>query len=193
MTPQEKDANWPDPTYWRAFRFRLWVGLALTFAVLGLWLATMPAANRDAILRFWARVRVPAPAFDPAPLLSSPWAVQLHVAAAVLAIIVGALIFLLPKGTGYHRLLGWSWVGSMAVVAVTSVAMIADFKTGVNALHIFTAVTVVSLWAGLAGIRRGDVRQHAGSMVGLYVGGLLIAGLFVFMPGRTMWNVVFGG
>jgi hypothetical protein len=63
----------------------------------------------------------------------------------------------------------------------------------INALHIFTAVTVVSLWAGLTGIRRGDVRAHAGSMVGLYVGGLIIAGLFAFIPGRTMWQVVFGG
>jgi len=45
----------------------------------------------------------------------------------------------------------------------------------------------------LTGIRRGDVRQHAGSMTGLYVGGLLIAVWFAFIPGRTMWHVFFGG
>ena len=90
-------------------------------------------------------------------------------------------------------MLGWSWVASMIVVAATSLAMIADFNTGINVLHVFTALTVVALWGGLTGIRRGDVRQHAGSMVGLYIGGLIIAGAFAFIPGRLMWQVVFGG
>jgi uncharacterized membrane protein len=29
-------------------------------------------------------------------------------------------------------------------------------------------------------------------MTGLFVGGLLIAGVFAFLPGRLMWRVVFG-
>ena len=185
--------NWPDRGYWRGFFWRLGIGVFATIAVIGLWLATMPAANRDAILGYWARVRIHAPSFNPAPLFAAPLSTRVHVAAAVLALFVGAFIFLLPKGTGFHRLLGWSWVSSMIVVAATSIAMIADFGTGINALHVFTAVTVVSLWAALTGIRRGNVRQHAGSMTGLYVGGLIIAGVLAFIPGRMMWNVVFGG
>jgi len=191
--PDVKHENWPDRAFWRGGRLRLWIGLIATFAILGLWLATMPAGQRDAILSFWARVRVPAPSFHPDVLFATPMAVQIHVAAAVLALVIGAAIFLLPKGTGFHRLLGWSWVSSMIVVAATSIAMIADLRNGINALHIFTAVTVVSLWAGLAGIRRGDVRQHASAMAGLYIGGLIIAGVFAFIPGRTMWTTVFGG
>ncbi len=30
-------------------------------------------------------------------------------------------------------------------------------------------------------------------MVGLYIGGLIIAGITAFIPGRTMWMVLFGG
>lgn len=191
--PDTKFVNWPNGAYWRGFFWRMGLGLIATFAVIGAWLATMPAANRDAILGYWARVQVHTPSFKPAPLLAAPLSTQVHVAAAVLALFVGAFIFLLPKGTGFHRLLGWGWVSSMIVVAATSIAMIADFRTGINALHVFTAVTVVSLWAALTGIRRGNVRQHAGSMTGLYVGGLIIAGVFAFIPGRIMWNVVFGG
>lgn len=179
--------------FWRGFLWRLGLGVGATFAVLAAWLYTIPDAQREAILGYWSRVQVTAPSFNLAPLLATPASVQLHVAAAVLALVVGVVIFLLPKGTGFHRALGWTWVSSMIVVAATSVAMIVDLKTGVNALHVFTAVTVVSLWAGLTGIRRGDVRQHAGSMIGLYVGGLIIAGAFAFIPGRTMWQVVFGG
>jgi uncharacterized membrane protein len=29
-------------------------------------------------------------------------------------------------------------------------------------------------------------------MTGLFVGGLLIAGAFAFLPGRLMWQIVFG-
>ena len=189
----QRTDTWPDQAYWRGFRLRLFIGLGVTFGILGAWLATLPAGQRDAMLNYWGRVRVPAPGFDLAPLFAAPLSVQVHVACAVAALVVGAIIFLLPKGTGFHRALGWTWVSSMIVVAATSVAMIADFRNGVNALHIFTVLTVVSLWAGLAGIRRGDVRTHAGSMVGLYIGGLIIAGITAFIPGRTMWQVIFGG
>ncbi len=184
---------WPDRSFWRGFRRRLGIGFAATIGVLALWIGTMPADKREAMLSYWASVRVPAPSFRPELLLAVPLSVQLHVAAVTVAFFVGAVIFLLPKGTGFHRLLGWTWVSSMIVVAATSIAMIADFQNGINALHIFTAVTVVSLWAGLTGIRAGNVRQHAASMAGLYVGGLIVAGLFAFIPGRLMWQVVFGG
>lgn len=189
----KRDETWPDGTFWRAFRLRLWVGLAATLGVLAAWLALMPADNREALFAYWGRVRIPAPGFDLGPIFAAPLSVQVHVLAAMVGLIAGLIIFTLPKGTGFHRFLGWTWVSAMIVVAATSVAMIADFRNGVNALHIFTVLTVVSLWGGLSGIRRGNVRRHAASMVGLYVGGLIIAGITAFIPGRTMWQVVFGG
>jgi uncharacterized membrane protein len=187
-------STWPDGNFWRRLAWRFSAGVLLTFVVLGGWIATMPAARRDAMLSFWANTKISAPSFHLAPLLAVPLSVQVHVAGAVFALILGAVILLLPKGTGFHRALGWGWVSAMIVVAVTSVVMIADMRAGgINALHVFTALTVLSLWAGLSGIRRGDVRRHAGSMVGLYIGGLIVAGLFAFIPGRVMWEVVFGG
>lgn len=183
----------PDGRFWAGFWRRFAVGFILTVAVLAAWIMTMPDAVRSQMFAYWMSVHLPAPRFDPSPLLRAPLSVQVHVAGAMTAMVVGMLIFMLPKGTGFHRLLGWSWVSSMIIVAATSIAMISDSRGGVNALHIFTAITVVSLWGGLSGIRRGNVRQHAASMTGLYVGGLIIAGLFAFIPGRVMWNVVFGG
>lgn len=188
-----KPDNWPTAAFWAGFIGRMFLGVLLVFAIFGAWLASLPAEQREGMFGYWLSVKVPAPSFNLAPLLATPLSVQIHVAAAVAAMVIGAVIILLPKGTGFHRTLGWSWVGSMVVVAATSIMMIADFGTGVNPLHAFTAVTVISLWAGLAGIRRGDVQQHAGSMIGLYIGGLFIAGAFAFIPGRTMWKVFFGG
>jgi uncharacterized membrane protein len=179
-------------TFWAGFFRRLAIGLAATFAVIGAWLAMLPAGQRTAILHYWMNVRVPAPGFRLDVLLATPLSVQIHVAAAVVGVVVGLIIIMLPKGTSYHRLLGWTWVAAMITLAATSIAMIADFRTGINALHIFTAVTVVSLWAALTGIRAGNVSRHAGSMLGLYAG-LIIAGVFAFLPGRVVWQMVFGG
>jgi uncharacterized membrane protein len=186
-------STWPDRSYWRGFWGRLAGGLVLTLVVMAGWLAAMPASQRGRMLNYWASVRVPAPSWHPDVLMAAPPSVQIHVAGAVFALVIGAVIILLPKGTGFHRLLGWSWVGSMIIVAVTSIVMVADLHTGINPLHVFTALTAISLWAALTGIRRGDVRRHAGSMIGLYVGGLIIAGIFAFIPGRMMWQAVFGG
>ena len=185
--------TWPDRSFWRGFWTRFGFGVLLTLAVIALWIATMPAQRRGPMLSYWANAKIPVPSFHPGVLLATPLSVQLHVVAAVFALVIGAVILLLPKGTEFHRTLGWSWVASMILVAMTSVVMIADMRGGINALHIFTAITVLSLWAGLTGIRRRDVRRHASSMVGLYVGGLIIAGLFAFIPGRVMWAVFFSG
>jgi len=183
----------PEGVVWWSLGVSLVFGVLLTLGIMALWLMTLPEAQRAGMLAYWSSVQIPAPSFNAAPLLKAPVSVQLHVAAAVLALFVGAVIFLLPKGTGYHKLLGWTWVSSMIIVAATSIAMIADLRTGINALHVFTAITVISLWSALTGIRRGDVKRHAGSMIGLYVGGLIIAGAFAFIPGRVMWATFFGG
>ena len=183
----------PDIAFWAWFGLRFLFGVLATLVILAAWVFTMPEPTRSNLLHYWMSVRIPAPGFDPSPLLRAPLSVQVHVAGAMTAFFVGIVIFLLPKGTGFHRLLGWTWVSSMIIVAATSVAMMVDFGNGVNPLHAFTAITVISLWSGLAGIRRGDVRRHAASMTGLYVGGLIIAGLFAFIPGRLMWTIVFGG
>jgi uncharacterized membrane protein len=183
----------PDGAFWAGFRRRLLFGFVLTLVILAAWVFTMPEPSRSNLLQYWMSVRVPAPHFDPSPILRAPLSVQVHVAGAMIALVVGMVIFLLPKGTGFHRLLGWTWVSAMIVVAATSVAMMVDFGNGVNPLHVFTAITVISLWSGLAGIRRGDVRRHAASMTGLYAGGLILAGVFAFIPGRLMWDAVFGG
>ena len=194
MTEVTRDAQQagPDREFWRQFWISTFFGLLLTLLIFAAWVYTLPEAQRTGMLTYWSSVQIATPGFNPAPLLKAPLSVQLHVLGAVVALFVGAVIFLLPKGTGFHKALGWTWVSSMIIVAATSVAMIVDLRSGINALHVFTAITVISLWAGLTAIRRGDVKRHAGSMIGLYIGGLIIAGAFAFIPGRTMWAVFFG-
>ena len=39
---------------------------------------------------------------------------------------------------------------------------------------------------------RHHVAQHRGFMIGSFLGALVIAGLFTFVPGRIMYKVAFG-
>ena len=40
--------------------------------------------------------------------------------------------------------------------------------------------------------RRHAVERHRRAMLGLFIGALVIAGVFTFLPGRIMHAVVFG-
>ena len=167
--------------------------VAGTFAIFYLYVATQIEPGRQARLwEFFSRGYDRPIQPDVSPLWTMPFSVQIHVVSVALAFFAGLTIFALPKGTGFHRILGWTFVVAMIGAAATSIMMIADFNTGVNFLHIFTIVTAVSLTLGLRAIWRGDVRSHAYNMIGLFIGGLLVAGAFSFIPGRLMWRMLFG-
>jgi uncharacterized membrane protein len=82
----------------------------------------------------------------------------------------------------------------MAVLAVSVFAIPSQFSPiGFGALHSFAVLTLWSLWVGLAyAIRRNIVAQEA-VFRSLYSIGLLIAGVFNFLPGRTINRMVCGG
>ena len=128
-----------------------------------------------------------------APLLAAPWLVQAHVAAALAAIVLGLVQFLRPKGTGAHRLLGWCWVVLMANVALSSIGITGVAGPGrFSWIHGISAITICLLAAAVVSARRGQIRKHRSSMIGLYLGALLITGAFTLLPGRIMGRVVFG-
>jgi uncharacterized membrane protein len=42
-------------------------------------------------------------------------------------------------------------------------------------------------------VQRHDVRAHRSAVLGVFVGGSLIAGAFAFTPGRIIYRMFFGG
>lgn len=127
------------------------------------------------------------------PLLDADLVIQVHVLAAVSAFLLGALVLFRRKGDRLHKALGRVWAGLMLVVAISSF-----FITGIGLIGPFSPIHLLSLYtvAGLAyaiwQIRRGNVAAHKGGMQSLYLGGLLIAGGFTFLPGRRMHQALFG-
>ena len=43
---------------------------------------------------------------------------------------------------------------------------------------------------GVVHARRHRVKQHRATMIGLFVGALIVAGIFTLLPGRIMHDVV---
>lgn len=117
---------------------------------------------------------------------------QIHILAAMTALAIGLVIWLLPKGRGFHKPLGWAWVSAMAATATSSL-----FMTGLNGdaysfIHLLTGWTLIALPMGVFAIRNRNVLAHRRAMTGMFVGGLLVAGGLTFLPGRFMFQLFFG-
>jgi uncharacterized membrane protein len=129
-----------------------------------------------------------------APLFAAPFVIQLHAFAAMAAFVLGVVQFAAAKGTLPHRTLGWIWVALMLCVALSSffihtLRVWGDFSP----IHLLSIFTLAMLPLGVSYARRHNVRGHRMTMIGIFAGGLVIAGIFTFVPGRIMHDVLFGG
>ena len=128
-----------------------------------------------------------------APLLEAAPAIPLHAFAAMAAFALGLVQFAAPKGTLPHRTLGWIWVVLMAIVAVSSFWIHQIRLVGPwSPIHLLSIFTPIMLVLGVWHARRHKVRGHKITMISIFAGALVIAGLFTFVPGRIMHAVVFG-
>lgn len=127
-----------------------------------------------------------------APLINAPLAIQIHATAALSLIPLTALQFWRPKRGPSHRTIGWVWVVLMAVTAVSSfwihnLRLIGPFSP----IHILSVITLVNLVLGIRARRAGRIMAHRGHMIGI-AAGWAGAGLFTLLPGRIMFQTVFG-
>jgi uncharacterized membrane protein len=128
-----------------------------------------------------------------APLLDAAPAIPLHAFAAMAAFGLGLVQFAAPKGTLPHRTIGWIWVTLMLFVALSSfwihgIRVLGPFGP-IHLLSIFTLVIVpLAVWKA----HNHDVAAHRRVMIFIFLGALVVAGLFTLVPGRIMHKVVFG-
>ena len=127
------------------------------------------------------------------PLLDAQPAIPLHAIAAMTAFVLGSVQLAAPKGTLPHRTLGWIWVALMVTVAASSFWIHQIRLIGVwSPIHLLSIFTLVMLPLAVWRAHRHDVANHRRIMILMFLGALVIAGLFTLLPGRIMHAVVFG-
>src|SRR5215813_12131141 len=120
-----------------------------------------------------------------APLIDAPTVIQIHAFAVIVAFAVGLVQLTAPKGTIPHRLIGWSWAMLMLTVAISSLFIHTIRLWGPRSpIHLLSILVLVTLPLAVRHARRHDVRRHRNAMTALFVGALVIAGFFTFLPGR---------
>ena len=128
-----------------------------------------------------------------APLLNAAPEIQVHAFAAIAAFVLGIVQLSAPKGTLPHRTLGWIWVVLMLVISASSFLIHGIRMWGPwSPIHILSVVAPIMLAIAVLFARRHRVRAHKITMISIFAGALMLAGLFTLVPGRIMHAVLFG-
>lgn len=125
--------------------------------------------------------------------------VQIHWMAALASAVIGISIFVRTKGTKVHRFMGRLYAVLMVITAVSAFFVrrvdpgeTYSLLTNFSFIHLLIPLTLHSLYMAIRAIRKGDIATHKKNMIYTYIGGIVIAGAFTFLPGRHMHSVFFG-
>ena len=127
------------------------------------------------------------------PIWQAPLAIKIHLATVIPAFVIGTwLIFFSTKGARWHRALGAVYLMLMTVTAVATFFIRSIIPGSLSPVHLFIPLTLFGVFGALWNIRRGNIKGHRSAMLGLYFGGLLIAGGLTLLPGRLLHLVFMG-
>jgi len=130
--------------------------------------------------------------------------IAIHLFAALAALVIGPLALWARRGHAtqanlqrprLHRAAGYAWVTLMLITAVSAL-FIRDFNlpniAGYTPIHLLVPFTLGSLFLAFRHLLRGNIAGHRQNMLGLYVGGCIVAGAFTLLPSRTLGQLVWG-
>lgn len=129
------------------------------------------------------------------PILSATLPIQIHLATVLPAMVIGAYLILVSrKGAPHHRALGYLYLTLMTVTALSTL-FIHEVSPhgfmGFSVIHLFVPLTLFGVVGAISGARTHNLRRHKSAMLGLFFGGILVAGALAFMPGRVLHAVFF--
>ena len=124
--------------------------------------------------------------------------IYIHAFFALIAVPVGLYILLTKKGTQKHKLTGRIWTLFLLIVSFTALFIQAINPGEYSLIHLLISWTIGSLIYSIWSIRKFQKtklqkykKAHMYSMIGVYVGALLVAGVFTLMPGRLFYEILF--
>lgn len=129
-----------------------------------------------------------------APVFAAPFVVQLHIAFALPALVLGPFALFRSRRDIWHKTAGYAWIIAITGLAVSglfipsTIALIGPF----GPIHILCVFALWGVAEGLWYVRRGNIAKHRASMQSVWFGAMGLAGLFTLAPGRILNQIVFG-
>lgn len=125
--------------------------------------------------------------------------IQLHWATVTIAFVAGLIQLIFAKGTPRHRFTGYIYVVLMIVTAVSAFFIRTPTVSGMEYLslkgmswiHLFIPLTLIVVPLGVRAARQGRMGAHKAHMIGSFLGAILIAGVFTFLPDRRVHDFFF--
>ena len=119
----------------------------------------------------------------------------LHLGSVFPAFLIGTFLLVSRKGNPVHKALGKIYMYLMLFTALVTLFMSAAVGPTIlghfGFIHLFSVLVFYSVPAAYFAARNGDINRHRANMIGLYVGGILIAGAFTLVPGRLLHSWFF--
>lgn len=119
--------------------------------------------------------------------LTASIAIQIHASTAMLALLLGPFALYRKRRDRLHRTIGYIWVSSMLITAISSF-----WITGIRLVGPFSPIHLLSIWTffavywAISAIRKRNRQAHQRILANLYWRGLCVAGVLSFLPGRMM-------
>lgn len=132
----------------------------------------------------------PSPAWAEASLREV--AVLVHIATVIPAIPLGLYVLVARKGGARHKTLGRLWLALMVTTAAASLFIRHMNGGGFGPIHLLSLLTLIGAVRVIDTARRRDLAKHRQTVVALFTGALIVAGVFTFVPGRLFWLWTFG-
>ena len=118
-----------------------------------------------------------------------------HLSIIIPAFLLGTILIVMRKGSPLHKALGRTYLVLMLVTGIITLTMSAKvgptFLGHFGFIHLTSIYTLYLVPSAYFAARRGNITLHKLNMIGLYIGGILIAGTFAFMPGRMLNDFLF--
>ena len=129
------------------------------------------------------------------PLLDAALIVQIHVAFAIPALLIGPFAIFMRTSWRAHKIVGYCWVVAMAGLSITALFIPSHSLAVVGHLGPIHLFSVFGLWGITNGIwlaTQGRIAEHRMALKWTWFGAMGAASLANFIPGRTINQMVFG-
>ena len=102
---------------------------------------------------------------NPLVFIEAPLAVKIHVVAATVALLIGAVTIIRKRRDRVHRTMGYIWVSALVVVCMSSFGISETRMIGpFGPIHLLSVYALWGVFVGLSHIRNGRIRQHEATM-----------------------------